>query len=73
MKNCVHSTEKWMDGFLLYVLFNSIYFSYIRTVRFDLKNGCVLCYETPFTVEEFSPRAGLELGTTRSVCHRFTH
>ena len=28
-----------------------------------------LCNGTPFTVEKISPRAGLELGTARSVGH----
>ena len=31
-----------------------------------------LCNGTPFTVEKISPRAGLELGTARSVGQRLT-
>ena len=32
-----------------------------------------MCNGTPFTVEKISPRAGLELGTSRSVDQRSTH
>ena len=32
-----------------------------------------MCNGTPFTIEKISPRAGLELGTARSVGHRLTH
>ena len=32
-----------------------------------------VCDGTPLTVEKISPRAGLELGTARSVGQRLTH
>ena len=33
----------------------------------------VVCNGTPFMVEKISPRAGIELGTPRSVGQRLTH
>ena len=47
------------------------YFSHIRTI-----DGCkwkAVCNWTPFTVEKFSPRAGPELGSAKSVGQRLTY
>ena len=47
------------------------YFSHIETM-----GGCywkAVCSGTPFRVQKIWPRAGLELGTARSVGQSLTH
>ena len=41
------------------------YFNHIRMMDVDNKTLCAT--EPPFTIEKISPRAGLEIGTDRSV------
>ena len=60
----ISGKDEWMDDLRFYVLFNSISFI---SGRWAVDNG------TPFAVEKISPRAGLELGTARSVAQRLTH
>ena len=47
--------------------FSIVFQLYQDDERLTMKD---LCNETPFTVEKISPRAGLELGTARSVVKR---
>ena len=56
-----------MDDFLSYFY---VLHSYQDDEMLIMK-GCVQW--NPFTVEKISPRAGLELGTTRSVGQHLTH
>ena len=53
----------WMDDLWFYVLFKSIS---VMSGRWIYDNER-LCSLEPFTVEKISPRAGLALGTARSV------
>ena len=50
--------------------FSTVFQSYQDDGQLIIK-GCVQW--NPFTVEKSSPRAGLELGTARSVGQRLTH
>ena len=50
--------------------FSTVFQSYRDDWRMIMKG---LCNGTPFTIEKISPRAGLELGTARSVGQRLTH
>ena len=45
--------------------------SHLWTMATDNEMLCAM--EPPFTVEKISPRAGIELGTARSVGQRLTH
>ena len=61
-----------IDGWMIcdFTSFSAVFQSYHDDGRMIMK-GCVQW--TPFTVEKISPRAGLELRTSRSVGQRLTH
>ena len=59
-----------MDDLRFYVLFNSIS---VISGRWADDNERLCAMEPPFTVEKISPRAGIDLGTARSVGQRLAH
>ena len=59
-----------MDDLRFYVIFNSIL---VISGRWEDANNRLFEMDFPFTVEKISPRAGLKLGTARSVDQRLTH
>ena len=61
----------WMDEWLAILRPFQQYFSHIRTMGRWLWTA--MCNWSPFTVEKISPRAGIELGTARSVGQRLIH
>ena len=50
--------------------FSTVFQSYQDDERLIMK---AVCNGAPFTVEKILPRAGIELGTARSVGQRLTH
>ena len=61
-----------VDGWIIcdFTAISTVFQSYQEDERIIMK-GCVQW--NPFTVEKTSPRAGLELGTARSIGRRLTH
>ena len=62
----------WMDVWTIcdFTSFSTVFQSYHDDIRVSMKS-CLQC--NVLTFEKISPRAGLELGTARSVGQRLTH
>ena len=67
---CDRIVLEWMDDLRFYVLFNSIS---VISGRWADDNDRLCAMEPRLRLKRSSPRAGLELTTTRSVGQRLTH